>query len=368
MRKTWSLLGAVLAALLLAGCPAGSTEPREYRIGVARIGDDYHLFAPVCPGDALAGVRVGDPATDPEVTWWAAAGPKDPSGRPHEFVTVGDDGPFRTVTVRAGDNPSLSPVPAYFRVTAAYTDGYGGMVDKSITLQLSAVPTYPAGTDPRQVRYLTRPRGDMGDLAGPEEIRGHSDCTADTETGLRQTADSLRSEAPGRVDRALLDRDAVNWLTPVPLPVAHIEDVAAHLCGNGPGFGALVAAYGQERLWRETDFDVETGGEIRQFAGAYGRITAAEAIDQVDERFGCPHYTDSTTEYTEMHRVLLPALPGIDRQLLYCEEFEHGTGRCTLLLARGDVLSRLIVQAADRDQAETWARALADDAATTLAE
>jgi hypothetical protein len=367
VRKTWSLLVAVLAGLLLAGCPADSPEPREYRIGVARIGDDYHLFAPVCPGDALAAVRVGDLAADPGDTWWAAAGPTDPAGRPHEFVILGDDRPFRTVSVRAGSNPSLSRVPADFRATTVYTDGYGGMFDKSITLQLSAVPAYPAGTDPRQVRYLTRPLGDMGDLAGPEAIRGHSDCAGDTEAALRQTADSLRSEAPGRVDRALLDGAAVNWLTPVGLPVAHDEDVAAHLCGNGPGFGALVAAYGQERLWREPDFDVETGGEVRQFAGAYGRITAAEAIDQVDGRFGCSHYTDFTTEYTEVRRAGLPILPGIDRQLLYCEESEHGAGRCTLLLARGDILNRLIVQAADREQAEISARALADDAAAALA-
>ncbi|GIE81839.1 hypothetical protein Aph02nite_77890 [Actinoplanes philippinensis] len=362
MRRTWSLLVPVLAGLLLAGCPGASAAPAEYRIGVARIGDDYHLFAPVCPGDALSAVRVGGPVATAG-DWWAAAGPADPSGRPAEFVTLGDDGPFRRVTVRAGDGGP----PRDFRATAVYTDGYGGSVEKSISLLLAAVPAYPAGADPRQVRYLTRPLGDMADLAGPEEIRRHSDCVDATDTPLRQTGGSLRSEAPGRVDRAMLGRDAVDWLAPVtPEPVA-TEDVAAHLCGNGPGFGALVAAYGQERVWRERDFDVETGGEIRQFAGAYGRITAAEAITQADGRLGCERYTDGGTGYHDVHRVVLPAVTGADRQLLYCEESEHSAGRCTLLLARGDILSRVVVQAADRELAETGARALADDAGAALA-
>jgi hypothetical protein len=375
VRKKWSMLVTVLAGLLLAGCPAGSTEPLEYRIGVARIDDDYHLFAPVCPGDALAGVRVSDTegdlsgADDPSlpdasVTWWAAGGPKDPAGRPHEFVRLGDDGPFHHIAVAAGGNQRM---PADFRATTTYTDGHGGELDKSITLRLSAVPTYPAGTDPRQVLYLTRPLGDMGNLARPEQIRSHSDCADPTETPLRQAAGSLRSEAPGRVDRAMLESGAVSRLVPVAPRAAPAEDVAAHLCGNGPGFGALVAAFGREQVWREPEFDVETGAEVRQFAGAYGRIAAAEAIDQVDGRFGCTRYTDGTTGYTGTHRIGLPALPGVDRHLLYCEESEHGAGRCTLLLARGDILSRLVVHAATGELAQTSARALADDAAAALA-
>ncbi|WP_433789557.1 hypothetical protein [Actinoplanes sp. CA-252034] len=371
MRRTWPVLVTVLAGLVLAGCPAAPGDQLEYRMGVARIGDDYHLFTPACPGDALSGVEVHDPPAFPDddhaaLLWWAASGAKDPAGQPWEFVALGDDEPFQRIAVRAGSNGLAPAMPTYFRVTATYTDGYGGELHKSLHLQVPGVPTYPAGTDPRQVRYLTRPLGDMGELAGPEEIRSHSDCAGGTETPLRQTADSMRSGAPGRADRAMLGPDAVDWLTPLTPGTAPVEDVAAHLCGNGPGFGALVAAFGQERVWREPDFDVETGAEIRQFTGAYGRITAAEAIAQVDGRLGCEKYTDEGTEYHDVHPVAPAAAPGVERQLLYCEESEHTAGRCTLLLARGDTLSRVVVQAADSELAETAARALAGDAAAAL--
>ncbi|MEU4159741.1 hypothetical protein [Actinoplanes sp. NPDC026670] len=371
MRKALSLLVTVLAGLLLAGCPGDSAEPLEYRVGVARIGDDYHLFAPVCPGDKLSGVEVGGPSlaearSGAAHAWWSASRPADPAASPLEFVVLGDDSPFQRVAVPAGSNPMRPALPADFRVSAGYTDGYGAGYQKSMSLQLAAVPAYPAGTDPRRVRFLTRPLDGMGDLAGPEEIRSHSDCAAAAETPLRQTADSMRSDAPARGDRAMLDREAIAGLTPLAIEAATSEDVAAHLCGNGPGFGALVAAFGQERIWREADFDVDTGGEVRQFTGAYGRITAGEAIGQVDGRFGCAHYDDGGIGYSGSHRVGLPTLSGADRQLLYCEESEHSAGRCTLLLARGDVLSRVVVQAADVEQAETSVRALADDAVAAL--
>jgi hypothetical protein len=363
VRNTWSVLVPVLAGLMLAGCPVSLTDRLDYRIGVARIGDDHHLFAPLCPGDRVSGVKVGESP----YTWWSASGPKDPADGPAEFVVLGDDSPFHHVTVRAGGNVLAPALPAEFRATVDYADGYGSGLHKSITLRLAAVPVYPAGTDPRQVRYLTRPLGDMGDLAGPEEIRSHSDCAGGGEIPLRQTADSMRSGAAERVGAAMLDQSAVNWLAPVPLDVPDSEDVAAHVCGNGPGFGALVAAFGQERLWQEPEFDVDTGGEVRQFTGAYGRITAAEAIGQVEGRLGCERYTDFMTEYTEVRRVALGAIGGIDRQLLYCEESEHGAGRCTLLLAKGDVLTRVVVQGAGVEQATVAARALADDTAAALA-
>ncbi|BEL03083.1 hypothetical protein Q0Z83_012740 [Actinoplanes sichuanensis] len=371
MRKAFSLVFTVLAGLLLAGCPGDSAEPLEYRVGVARIGEDYHLFAPVCPGDKLSAVEVGGSEHDMSrsgvaYSWWSASRPADPAASPFEFVVLGDDGPFQHVAMRAGGNPLRPTLPADFRVSAGYTDGYGARYQKTISLELPAVPAYPAGTDPRRVRYLTRPLDDMGDLAGPEEIRSHSACATAAETPLRQTADSMRSEAPGRVDRAMLDRETVGWLMPFTIEAATSEDVAAHLCGNGPGFGALVAAFGQERIWREPDFDVDTGVEVRYFTGAYGRITAGEAIGQVDGRFGCARYDDGGVAYAGPHRVGLSALDGVDRQLLYCEESEHSAGRCTLLLARGDILSRLVVQAATAEQAETSARALADDAAAAL--
>lgn len=354
---------AVLAGLMLAGCPFDSAERLEYRIGVARIGDDYHLFAPLCAGDKLSGVAIGESP----YTWWSVSGPRDPSAEATEFVVIGDGSPFRHVTAPPANDTGAPGLPDDFRVTVDYADGYGSGIGKSITLRLAAVPSYPSGTDPRQVRYLTRPLDDMGDLAGPEEIRAHSDCAGDAETPLRQTAESMRSGAAERAESALLDRAAVNWLMPVTLDMPDTEDVAAHVCDNGPGFGALVAAFGQERLWREEEFDVDTGAEVRQFVGAYGRITAAEAIDQVGGRFGCERYSDFGVEYSGIRRVGLAEQPGVDRRMLYCEESGHRAGRCTLLLAKGDILSRVVVQGDTVEQATVSARALADDAAAALA-
>ncbi|MEU4625372.1 hypothetical protein AB0G04_36050 [Actinoplanes sp. NPDC023801] len=367
-----NVLVLVLAGSMLAGCPSDDPVQRNYLSGLARIGDDYQLFAPMCQGDRLLQVTVSavNDSGD-ETAWWQAGGPKEPDG-PGEFLVLGRDDPFREIAVRAGANAKQRGLPADITMTLVHTNRYGTTYHNSARFRRAAVPSYPAGADSRQIRYMA-PGIDGGDLGTPDEIRRRSDCGADraddvTAAPRLQPAGSFRPGAAERVKAAMLDRDVITWLEPAGAAPHPDEDVAAHVCDNGPGSGAFVAAFGQTRDW----WDRDSGGfsderAVRQFVGAYGAVTAADAITQVNGQFSCDRYTDFGNDYTSVGRVGLPELPGVERQLLYCEQDENENGRCTLLLARGDILSRLVVKAATEADAERDARALADDAAAALA-
>jgi hypothetical protein len=364
-----TVLVLVLAASMTAGCQPDDDERRNYVFGLARIGDTYRLFAPMCPGDRLLKVTIGQVSdSNSQTLWWEAGGPKEPDS-PGEFLVLGQDDPFRDVTVRV-DGDAKRPTSPSLAVTAIHTDRYGGIYHNHGGFRLASVPSYPATADAGKIRYSAP---DAGDLESPATIRQESDCAAGPPEDVKampqlQPASSFRPGAAERVEAAMLGPDVITWMDPAGPAPYHDEDVAAHACDNGPDSGALVAAFGRARNWKGRDADGSDDYRVvRQFAGAYGAITAAEAIDQVNGEFGCDRYTDFVDVYTSVGRIGLPELPGVDRQLLYCEQGEDAADRCTLLLARGDVLSRLIVEASSEAEAERDVRALADDAAKALA-
>ncbi|MEV0901166.1 hypothetical protein [Actinoplanes sp. NPDC049802] len=278
----------------------------------------------------------------------------------------GDDEPFTDVAVKAGRNAAHPVLPARFQVYLTATDLIGERDMNSWDFTLSEVPAYPAGSDPWSVRHLLTGETDP---VGPEQIRERSDCAtgvgpvpAVTSSAVpgQQPAASIKPGAAERVEKALLGPNAVAGMAAGAFDPPYVEDVASHVCGNGPQLGAVSTVFGQERVWR--------GGDrgVRQFAGAYGMITAAEAVAQVNGVLGCGEYTEYMIKYAGVHQVDLPKLPGIDQQRMFCETVAKKSSRCTVLLARGDVLTRILARAANQQDAADLARMLAVPAAAAL--
>ncbi|MEV0901163.1 hypothetical protein [Actinoplanes sp. NPDC049802] len=377
VRRTLGVVGAGATGLMLAGCPLNSPDRLEYRFGVARIGDDYHLFAPLCPGEKIVGLKVDDPEaagqdpdddqfSDDASTWWRVQGPKAATG-PGEFIVLGVDGPFTDVAVRAGSNPAYRVLPGEFRVWLAVTDLRAATNQLGSAVMTADVPVHPAGSNPATVDYRVPMEKET---FGAAEIRTLSDCALGsgpvpsvsvTAVPGQQADAAMRPGAAERAGRSMLDPAAVTGMTPVPRDPPYQEDVAAHVCANGPRSGAISTAFGQERVWQAA-----TGSEVRQFAGAYGEIPATDVVTQVEGMLGCGEYSDGGHDFREIHEVDLPALPDVDRQLMFCEESDEEPSRCTVLLAEKDILSRLIVTGSSENETTGIARSLASEAAAAL--
>ncbi|HWS34978.1 MAG TPA: hypothetical protein VN408_19845 [Actinoplanes sp.] len=351
----------VAAGALLAGC---EPDRLDYQVGLARVGDRLQVFTPLCPGEKVVGVRVSAPGSgrafnDDALTWWRAAGPKAPAG-PGEFLTLGVDEPFLGIGVPAGGEP-----PGRLEVLLVRTDLRGSVDQDTFAYDTSQVPSHPAGADAQTMTYRVPGREDPLSTA---EIRAGSDCA----TGPGPVPSAGGSAVPGRQADSALPEGAAELVGPVLLnpsrpgtiPVLpappYVEDIASHVCANGPAAGAVSSAFGQHRTWQTSDAGVE------QFAGVFGEVTAAAAVEQVEGMLGCGEYQDLGYGFRDIHRVDLAPLAGVDRQLMFCESTDEEPHRCTVLLARGHLLSRLIVQADSEEKATGPARQFAERAAAAL--
>ncbi|MEV0901164.1 hypothetical protein [Actinoplanes sp. NPDC049802] len=162
------------------------------------------------------------------------------------------------------------------------------------------------------------------------------------------------------VEPALLDPGQPG-LIPVEPDPPYGEDIASHVCANGPASGAVSSAFGRSRGWRD-----DSGTSAWQFAGVFGEVTAAEVIVQVEGMLGCGEYEDWGSGFRGIHKADLPVLAGADRRLMFCESTDEEPSRCTVLLAGGPVLSRLIVRARTEERAADLACTLAVPAAAAL--
>ncbi|WP_317795585.1 hypothetical protein [Actinoplanes sichuanensis] len=375
VRKTCRRLAGVLALTLVAAMPAGcrpESESRSYYPGLARIGDTYQLFMPLCPTDGLLEVTVRDGrATEDEPDWWRVEGLRDQAGL-SEFLVLGDDGPFLETT---GKSLARPPMPDQIVVKLRQSDRNGSSDENTLLFNSAAVPSYPSGADMQRIRYTTGTVSSEGDLATPEEMRRRSECAIGGRSPgpapSLQPVTSLRPGAYSRVKKATLGTDAVDWME-VYSAARPEEDIASDVCGNSPATGAVVSALGRSVSWQAKTDDGSWDWRrfIWNYVGAYGTISAADAVEQVDGRLGCGPYIWGDIRLNTSRRVGLPPLPGIDRQLLFCEQGEQQDEEiafCTLLLARHDILSRVVVKATTEEEAVTSARALADEAAEALA-
>ncbi|MEQ4304520.1 hypothetical protein ABNF97_24615 [Plantactinospora sp. B6F1] len=172
----------VAALLMLAGCLLPSHD--YYGFGVARIGDTFHIFAPICADerivevDAIDNVAAGkesfyDPA-ETRYSYWRVVDPADESAA-QGWIVLGDDSAYRRVLVAAGSGVPLPEVVAVeLRVVA---DGKPHKVGD--TFRPAEVPSYPAGTDPKTVEYGWQLSTSEPKKLTAEQIRERSKCARD---------------------------------------------------------------------------------------------------------------------------------------------------------------------------------------------
>ncbi|WBB57656.1 hypothetical protein [Verrucosispora sp. WMMD573] len=175
--------------------------------------------------------------------------------------------------------------------------------------------------------------------------------------------------APGveeQIGEALIgpDLDVVD-VRSVPLESPYADDVLSPVCGNRPGGGVYLSAFGQRRQWTGPDLEIE------QFSGAWGVIPAAEAVAQVRGKLGCGTYREREGPHRVLGERHLPKLAGLDGQLMFCEVVdedgpERPTYICTALLARDGVATRIQARATGADQAEQLVGELSVQAARAL--
>ncbi|WP_080640909.1 hypothetical protein [Salinispora oceanensis] len=153
-----------------------------YAVGVAQIGDQLYVYAPLCDGERVVGVEAYDnllsgqePNYDPDsmqFTYWKAQDPTRESVA-NGWIALGDSSGFRTTAVVAGSNIEL---PEKLGVSLQLDVGSQHAVEGVVSV--SKAPRYPAGADPRSVRYAYRPERNGADARDPREIRDESGCAA----------------------------------------------------------------------------------------------------------------------------------------------------------------------------------------------
>lgn len=170
---------SLVATVLAAGCQYGPGDD-IYDLAVARIGDAYHVYAPLCSDEHLETVRVydndavGHGRPGPHEYWKVATPATDQTAR--GWVALGDDKSFQTVEVAAG---SLIPFPKLAGVQLAGTSGNGRFSVDVAVVTTGDIPTYPAGTDPTTIKYALRVPDGKPALLTPQEVDGRLKCARD---------------------------------------------------------------------------------------------------------------------------------------------------------------------------------------------
>ena len=172
-----------VGSIAVSGCLPIHSAEEPYRTGVARVGDSYLVFPPLCAGEAVVAVHVYDnaaagaanidPYADPRFTWWRVESLR-PSVQPSRTITLGDDAPYQRVLVEANAG---APFPEIAAVGLTVTFP-GGSKQLDDTFTVSDVPTYDAGTDPATVKYSFHHDGERTDLT-MDEISKKSKCARD---------------------------------------------------------------------------------------------------------------------------------------------------------------------------------------------
>ena len=169
-----------------------------------------------------------------------------------------------------------------------------------------------------------------------------------------QPPESIAGDAAERVEKSLLT--TLPGVAPVPLDPEYSDGIASTVCGNKRGPQAYDSDSGMRREWSGS------GTRVFQFVGAFGAVTATQAIDQVAGVLGCGSYSDRDGQYTGVHKVTVRSA-----RLAFCETVDGKTAFCTSLLARDDILVRVQVAAPDEATATKTLAGVTSQATQRLA-
>lgn len=177
------IAACLMGLLLIYGCGVFLSSHDYYAVGVAQIGDQIYVYAPLCDGERVVGVEAYDnllagqepnyDSASMQFTYWKAQDPTHESVA-NGWIALGDSSRFRTTTVVAGSNIEL---PKFIGISLQLDVGSQHVVEDVVSV--SEAPRYPAGADPGSVRYAYRPERDGEDTRDPREIRDDSGCAAD---------------------------------------------------------------------------------------------------------------------------------------------------------------------------------------------
>jgi hypothetical protein len=175
------VVACVLLALPLSGCDGLVPGDPGHEVGIARIGDELHIFAPLCEGEKVIGVEVYDneailkePSYDPSntrFTKWKVEQPVD-DDITRGWIVLGDDKAFRVVTVPGGGGGSLNG--SLGMTLSIDHDGAVRMIGDGFSVK--DAPVYPPGTGIKAVNYAFSDNNSHLLHLTPDEIRKRTNC------------------------------------------------------------------------------------------------------------------------------------------------------------------------------------------------
>lgn len=169
---------------------------------------------------------------------------------------------------------------------------------------------------------------------------------------------------------ALADTPQRGLLTPADLaaegvhpagPPSPAELPALTTCRVPLDLAGHPAAAGYEARWL-----YGSGSSLQQYLAGYPGGRAAAVVDAVRRDLTCVSYPAPDGPHRLTAPVDLPSQPGVDGQLAWCERGPAQAGSCTLLLARGPLLTVVTVDAPVEARARAAIIRVAPLAATAL--
>jgi hypothetical protein len=121
------------------------------------------------------------------------------------------------------------------------------------------------------------------------------------------------------------------------------------------------AAAGYQARWLYA-----TGSAVQQYVAGYPGARAGAVVDAARRALTCPSYPAADGPHRLSAPVELPPQPGVDDQLVWCEHGPAQSGACTVLLARGPLLSVVTVDATVEARARAALTRVAPLAAAAL--
>lgn len=179
-------LAALVAVSVCAGCILDHVAPSVdiYYIGVARLGNDYVVYAPLCADERIEEVVVFDSSSVRQVDddayaydeYWVV---QDPTAErvAQGWILIGDNAAFDTVVVSLGSE--LPPRVGVELVVRSDVAGYSFAIEGGGFGASDNIPSYPARADPTEIDYGFRLGSRDEALLSPSEMRNEVGCARD---------------------------------------------------------------------------------------------------------------------------------------------------------------------------------------------